>query len=67
MMTVRLDPVTQDWMHKRRYSGAERTVVRCWACELYYMPELGHTCKAGASNDVAPKTVEVETDGDGSA
>lgn len=63
MMTVRLDQVTRDWMHKRRYSGAERKVVRCWACGLYYMPEIGHTCKASAANNIAPKAVEAQDDG----
>lgn len=61
MMTVRLDQATRDWMDKRRYSGAERTVVMCWACGLYYMPELGHTCKAGA-NSAAQKAVEEQDD-----
>ena len=54
MSRVRLDTATRAWMYQRRYSGAERTVVMCWACGLYYMPELGHDCKAGANTKVPP-------------
>lgn len=64
MTRIRFDPETQDWMHKRRYSGAETTVAMCWACGLYYKPTLGHICKAGADNNVKPRAaVEVEDNG----
>lgn len=63
MSRVRLDTATRAWMYQRRYSGAERTVVMCWACGLYYMPELGHDCKAGTSNDVPPSSARAREGG----
>lgn len=63
MDRVRLDTATRAWMYQRRYSGAARTVVMCWACGLYYMPELGHDCKAGASSKVRPSAVEAQGGG----
>lgn len=51
MLSIRLDKETAKWMHDYRHDWAQKSVVYCWACGMYYMPELGHKCQGGGAND----------------